>query len=933
MPKAKRSHRVSERPTGTVTFLFTDVEDSSKRWERDRAAMEKAVRLHDELMRQAIESNDGYVFKTVGDAFCAVFDRAEYAIVAAVEAQRALAAADFSAVHGVRVRMALHAGTADERGGDYFGSAVNRVARLLEIAQAGQVLVSGLTADLAREQLPEGVTLSDLGRHRLRDLSEAERVFQVVAGGLEPVFPAPPSLGSLPNNLPLQLTPLIGRTEERAEIRSLLLAHRLVTLTGAGGIGKTRLALQVGAEMLDAFGDGVWFIDLAPFADANLVPNAIAAALGLQESPSRPMLETLAIYLKNKAMLLILDNCEHVLAASANAVDTILRRCAEITVLATTLEALGIAGERLYRTPALEIPADSTRALSASEAMAYPAIALFVDRAQAANSQFVINDADAPIIADICRRLDGVALAIELAAAHIKIVSVKVLDEKLDERFRLLKRGNRTAPPRQQTLHALIDWSYDLLSEPERALFRRLAVFAGGFTLDLAVAVCNDVARAGLDALDLLPSLIEKSLVQPEITGENPRYRLLETTRLYAREKLVEHGEFGAASQAHACGLTALAERLAVDFGTMADSQWESLAEPELENWRAVLEWSLGSGHDVPLGQRLAATLRPLWASKAAVEGRRWIQMALEAVTSETPAAIVARLELADASIAMYLTLWKAMLAAAQRAIGLFERTDDTAGAAEARIVAGRALALLGDARQSEALLRPALEACEALERPRLTAMALESLAMARMTAGDIADSRPLYGKALSVFQAIGAEKAALNVAANLAGAEFRGGDAATALRLAQEMLVRDRALNNPRVAVVMCNIAAYHIVLGRWEEARNHAWEALDVACERHLEVQVVWALQHLAAVAALSSEGDVERAGDLRRRAARLLGFVEARLAALDTTRKFTEQQEYTAMLAALHEALTADELSGLMAQGASWSDETAIAEARGL
>jgi predicted ATPase/class 3 adenylate cyclase len=901
-----------------VTFLFTDVEDSSKRWERNRAAMEKAVRLHDALMRRTIESNYGYVFKTVGDEFCAAFDRAEQAIVAAIEAQRALAAADFSAVHGVRVRMALHAGTADERDGDYFGPAVNRVARLLEIAQGGQVLVSGLTADLGRDQLPAGVELRDLGRHRLRDLSEAERVFQVLADGLEPVFSALPSLGSLPNNLPLQLTPLIGRTEERSEIQSLLRKHRLVTLTGAGGIGKTRLALQVGAEMLDAFCDGVWFVDLAPFADANLVANAIAAVLGLQESPSRPMLETLTIYLKNKAMLLIVDNCEHVLAASANAVDTILRHCPQIAVLATTLEPLGIAGERLYRTPALE-----TRA----------AVALFVERAQAASAQFVMTDTDAPIIADICRRLDGIALAIELAAARIKTVSVKVLDEKLNERFRLLKRGNRTAPPRQQTLHALIDWSYDLLSEEERALFRRLSVFAGGFTLDLAVAACNGPALAELDALDLLPSLIEKSLVQPDIAGENPRYRLLETTRLYAREKLVEHGELEAASRAHARGLTELAERLAVDFGTTADSEWESLAEPELENWRAVLEWSLGSGRDVPLGQRLAATLSPLWASKGAVEGGRWIRMALESVNAETPPAIVARLELADAAIAMYLTLWKAMLAAAQRAMNLFEQTDDAAGAVEARIIAGRALALLGHPDRSQELLRSALEACEALGRPRLTGMALESLAMALMTAGDIAGSRPLYAKALSVFQSIGAEKAALNVAANLAGAEFRGGDAATALRLATEMLARDRALKNPRVAVVLCNIAAYLIVLGRWEDARNNAWEALNLACERHLDVQVVWALQHLAAVGALRSEGEGERTGDRRRRAARLLGYVEARLASLDTTRKFTDQQEYAAMLVSLREALSADELSDLMAQGATWSDEAAIAEARGL
>ena len=565
------------------------------------------------------------------------------------------------------------------------------------------------------------------------------------------------------------------------------------------------------------------------------------------------MLETLSVYLRSKALLLILDNCEHVVAAAANAVDSMLRASAEVSVLATGIEALGIAGEHVYSTPSLAAPpSDLARGLSAQDALTYGSIALFVDRAQAAHASFSLTDPNAPVVADICRRLDGIALAIELAAALVNVMPVKTIGEKLDERFRLLTHGNRSGPPRQQTLHALIEWTYDLLSEAESALFRRLAVFAGGFTLDLATAVCSD-AVVESTVLGVLPSLVGKSLVHAEIFGDSPRYALLESTRLFARERLVERGELNSAAREHATAFLELARQLAADFEVTSDREWKARAEPEMENWRAALEWSLGQRLDIALGQRLAAALDPLWASQAAVEGRRWIQLALATIDGQTPPEVAARLNLADANIAMYLTLWKAMLAAAQRAVKLFDETNEPRGATESRIVAGRAFALLGDARQSEALLGPALDVCRTLANPRLTGMALESLAMARMIAGDVAGSRPLYMRALSVFESIGAEQSLLNVRVNLAGAEFRGGDAPTALRLATEALDKFQALNNPREVLVVCNIAAYLVALGRFDEARDYAWKGLNMALERHMEVQVTWALQHLAAVAVL--------------------------------------------------------------------------------
>jgi predicted ATPase len=772
--------------------------------------------------------------------------------------------------------------------------------------------------------LADGLGIEGEARARLHSLAQRRRKARALPSRVAP----PPSV---PNNLPLQLTSFVDRAEERANVEALLRRYRLVTLTGAGGIGKTRLALEVVSEMLAAFEDGVWLVELARLNDGTLVTSAIATVLGVQEDPGRALHETINAYLKSKAPLLILDNCEHVLGAVAVAVDTMLRSCARLHVLCTSTEALGIAGEHVYHTPSLPAPARNvTPALTAPEALGYASVALFADRAQAANASFELTDAYAPIVGNLCRRLDGIALAVELAAARVGTMPVKTLAEKLDERFRLLTYGNRAGPRRQQTLQALIDWSYNLLSEPERSLFCRLATFAGGFTVDLAMALCGESVER--NALDVLGSLVKKSLVQTEVAGDTPRYRLLESTRLFARERLIERDELDSAGAAQAAAMLQLAERLELAYETMPDRAWKALAEPELENWRAALEWSLGARRDIPLGQRLAATLSPVWTTQAAVEGRRWIGLAMEAIEEGTPPEVVARLVLAEANIAMYLTLWKGMLASAQRATGLFERLGDSGGALEGQIIAARALALLGDAAQSEAMLRAALETVETLRRPRLTAMALESLAMARMTAGNVAASRPLFARAMSMCEAIGAERAMATALANLAGAEFRGGDAETALRLATQALDKFRALKNPREVLIVCNIAAYLVALGRLDEAREEAWKALNMALERHMDVWSSWALQHLAAIAALRYPDGDKRAVNARRRAARILGFVDGRLAALDTTRKFTEQHEYAALLTILGEALGTEQLGALLGEGESWSIREALAEARG-
>src|SRR5579871_5539819 len=514
-------------PSGTITLLFTDIEGSTRQWEERRVAMAEALRRHDALLRTAIEANGGYVFKTVGDAFCAAFARPADAVAAAADAQRALAVEDWSAVGGLAVRMALHSGATDERDGDYYGPAVNRVARLLAIVHGGQVVASATTALLLRGMLPEQTELRDLGDHHLKDLVEPERVWQVLAPGLAESFPPLRSLESLSNNLPRQLTPLVGRDDVLAEVEPLVLEQPLVTLLGTGGIGKTRLALQAGADLLDGVGDGVWLVELATLSDAASVVPAIASIFGLREQRERPLFDVLVQYLRSRRLLLILDNCEHLIAEAARVAEAILRAAPRVRILATSREPLRIAGEHIYRVPPLSVP--SGESPTAEDALQYGAIAFFVERARASDARFALSDENAPIVAEICRRLDGIALAIELAAARVKVMTPRQLAQRLDERFRVLTGGSRSALPRQQTLRALIDWSYGLLSETEQRLFWRISIFIGGCTIEASEAVCADETIDALDAIDLVSSLVDKSLVVAEVEEHFTRYRLLES--------------------------------------------------------------------------------------------------------------------------------------------------------------------------------------------------------------------------------------------------------------------------------------------------------------------------------------------------------------------------------------------------------------------
>lgn len=890
--------------------------------------MAAALRRHDALLREAVETHDGRVFKTVGDACYAAFWRAADALSAALDAQGALNAQDWSTVGDLKVRMALHTGATDEREGDYFGPAVNRVARLLGAAHGGQIVVSGATALLLRGVLPEHTELLDLGEHRLKDLTDPEHVWQLVAPGLADSFPPLRSLGSMPNNLPRRLAPLVGRDEAVRDIEVAIESSPLVTIAGPGGVGKTRVALQVAADLLDGSSDGAWFVELAPLSDPTLIASTISAALGIREQPQRPPLETLLQHLKDKRLLLVLDNCEHLIEEGARIADAILRGSPQVRLLATSREPLRIAGESVYSIPPLAVP--SSGDVTAEAVLAYGAPALFVERARTADPQFKFTEDNAPAVTEIVRRLDGLPLAIELAAARMKTLTIEDLARRLDRKLAILTSGNRVAPPRQQTIRATIEWSCELLSEQEKSFFRTLSVFVGSVSLD---AVLRCAANVGVDeetALELLTSLVDKSLVHVE-ANEGKRYRLLESTREFAAAQLLACGEHAAVAGAHAQAFLALAEDLETVWSTTPEEQWRRNARPELENWRAALAWSLAGGDELLLGLRLLTALQHVWFFTIS-ERRQWLTSARRALNDETPPSVVAKLDLYEARLYALNYRWDIVLGAARRAEAVFNEQGDDLSTAAARRYAGYALTQLGSAVEGEASLLSALETYRELGDEKAIASLLHDIGDARNMAGDIAGARAYYDEAMQVYRATGAQESAIGILRNLAEAEFRAGEMTTALDLAREALKFDRLANNRlHVAEDLLNICAYETALGNCEGAKACGLEALTIARMSEADVYVTIAVQHLAAIAALRPREATGQRTEDRKRAARLLGYADGRLAALSVRRGHTEQQEHDAANAALRAELAAAEIDRLAAEGAGWREERAIAEAR--
>jgi predicted ATPase len=869
-------------------------------------------------MRAAFTRHGGHVFKTMGDEFCVAFWRPEDALTAIVDAQRALAATDFSAVDGLRVRAAVHTGSADERNGDYFGPAVNRVARLLAVGHGGQVLVSGVATDLAHGALPPETTLLDLGEHRLRDLARPERVYQLLAPGLTAEFPPLRSLDVLPNNLPLQLKSFVGREREVDEISGLIAKHRLVTLVGSGGIGKTRASLQVAANLLDGSGDGVWFIELAPLSSGDYIPSTVAHLLGITLPSDGDPIDNLARALRARQALLVFDNCEHVVEAAARVVSALVRGCPQVRVLASSRQALGIEGEQTYRMPSLEVPRDAEQ-LDASEAMHSAAIALFVERAQSADRTFTFTDENAAIVADICRRLDGIPLALELAASRVKILSPRQLRDRLDERFRVLTGGSRDVLPRQQTLRALIDWSHDLLDQRERVLFRRLGIFVNGFALEGAVAVGSGEDLDELDVLDVLSSLVDKSLVLAEPDGSSLRYRLLESTRVYALEKISAAHEREILAMRH---LAYLREWFAAlwaqtDRSGRVHELVEAFAE-ELEDVRFALDGALARS-DVIAGGALLADIGGCWSSIGLdVEGMGRCERYIASLPAEE-SRLRARLAGAFAFILNEYGQNARAFDIATQAVAYARDDGDPQTTAWVLRHYASAATRVGrfddaDAALTEAAAFPGTSAS-------LNLAMLYVRALLSTSRGDLESAARTNEQLRALHRSLGNSYGEMIAAGNLGEIEHARGRTPLAISVFESMLPALRSgKDRGRLTTALNNLAGYRAAVGDLAGAVSAARESIQLGAPTAPEKAAVGiAVEHIALVAAV--QGNLSRA-------ALLEGYADAVFRRQGFEREFTETATYNRVIAVLQAGLSPDDRSRLTAEGAALAPEAAIA-----
>jgi predicted ATPase/class 3 adenylate cyclase len=622
-------------PTGTVTFLFTDIQGSTPLWERQPQLMAEALDIHNTVIRQIFEAGGGTVFKTIGDAFQAVFATAPQAMQAAIEGQKALRSASWNALGELKVRMGLHTGEAElDPGGDEYAVShtKNRVARIMSAAHGGQVLISQETKELVDHQLPQNITLLDLGEYSLKGMTISEHLFQVCAPGLEAKFPPLTSSKTHPHNLPRQLNLFIGRENDISQVKTLLKDHAMVTLTGSGGVGKTRLSIRTADDLLEEFGDGVWYVELASLTVPELLPQTVALILGLREEAGKTFEELLELYLKSRQALLILDNCEHLIAACAQLASHLLQICPKLKVLASSREAMGVPGEVNYHVPSLSIPGAQAQ-MDPDTLGEYDAVHLFLVRTRDVLPSFKLTKANAAQVVRICKRLDGIPLALELAAARMNVLNTEQLADRLDNAFRLLTGGARTALPRQQTLRATIDWSYQMLNEQERKLLIRLSVFIGGFSLEGAEVVCSGEGLEGWGILDLLASLVNKSMITAErVQGEKRRYSLLEMVRQYGREKLFDAGESARLHNKHLEYFVRFAEQAESELNGAGRLEWIEYVKAEFQNIRQAIEWSFHDPVTAVMGLRIATAItdRFWWTQGYVREGRQLLEKGVE---------------------------------------------------------------------------------------------------------------------------------------------------------------------------------------------------------------------------------------------------------------------------------------------------------------
>lgn len=786
------------------------------------------------------------------------------------------------------------------------------------LAERARMSLAGIGAlERGYRRTPQRETLELLARALALD-NDGRRIFEAAA--VRPSLPrmregASVTVGPWPNagtaNLPLSLTPFIGRRTELDEIAALVKSHRLVTITGAGGIGKTQTALRVATDASDAAESALYFVGFASIGDPSLVATAIASALAVQEVPNHPLLETLTAFLRNKASLLVLDNCEHVIAQAATVVDTLLRACPNLRILATSRERLRTAGERGYRLPSLEEG---------------DAVVLFADRAQAADAHFVLTDQNKPIVSEICTQLGGIPLAIELAAARVAVLQLPLLAKALTDRFGVLVRGERTAPSRHNTMLAAIDWSYQLLTLAEQQLFERLSIFAGGSTLAAAAAVCSGDSVTETEVSEQLLSLVDKSMVTVDLAAHEPRYGLLAPFQQYARDKLTVRGEQNALALRHARACLSLAQEIEAAWDAQPDRDWVESARSEMDNWRRALEFSLTRRSDILLGQTLVAALVHVWSHLVPTEGRRWANLARDLVGEDTPAKIAAGLRCVDFVIANHFQEYERELCASSDALELYKGLGDEFGMVWAETHLVRALVRLGRIEDVEDAITAVLARARSLRLHKRLNTALRVAAMVSMRKGELLNARTQLGEADAIARACGAERELASGGLDWAACEFLGGNAERALEYATASLRYARAAGNIALTnFCLFNISEFLLSLARFEAAEEYAREALTIASDQGADGVALLALQRLVLITAVRLLSVPKDEPMDRVRAARILGFISRRVSTTEAS--IGLKQEYYRSRDLLQESMGGDTLEKLMSEGAALTQDQVV------
>jgi predicted ATPase/class 3 adenylate cyclase len=909
-------------PTGTVSLLFTDIEGSTRLLQTLGERYGEALAEHRRLLRAAFRDHHGCEVDTQGDAFFYAFPRAQDAVAGAVATQQALASHAWPEGLPLRVRMGIHTGEPTATGEGYVGIDVHRAARVMSAGHGGQVLLTQSTRDLLAEELSDAVSLRDLGEHRLTDLTHPQRLYQLLISGLENDFPALKTLEARPTNLPTQLTALVGREQQVTEAVTLVRREdvRLVTLTGAGGTGKTRLSLQVAAELLADFEDGVFFVDLATITDPHLLVPTVAQTLSVRENPGQSLSETLKDYLRDKHLLLALDNFEQLLKAGP-AVSALLAGAPNLKALVTSRAPLHLSGEHEYSVPPLAVP-DLDASEPPATLAAYEAVQLFLERAQAVKPEFELTSENAPAVAEICARLDGLPLAIELGAARVRILSPQALLGRLSQRLALLTGGARDAPARQRTLRDTIEWSDGLLSAGEQRLFARLSVFLGGRTIEAAEAVCDPVAELDVAVFDGVASLVEKSLLRQDegLAGE-PRFFMLETIREYALDRLERSGEGEILRQRHAHYFVALAEEAEPEILGADQIRWLERLEAERDNFRAALGWSLERG-DTERALRLIGSLRRAWVARGYLsETRKWLEAAFEQ-SAAVPAQVEAKALYGLGRVALVEGDYERAIPSLEQSARLFHELGEAEGLVFSLADLGFIATAQGRHEDAQRFADESLAEAMAAGNERTIAAALHSLACTKLDADEYGEACTLFEQSLALRRKLGDKRNMANSLCYLGSVALLEGDYDSATALLDESLALGRELGNLLiVSAALANQGLVALAAGDAERAAALCIEGLSLSHELGDKRTTVECLHALAGIAAVQGEP---------LRAALLSGAAESLHAAIKAPPSPAERTVGERFLAIARAAVDAESFEAACAQGRRMNYDAVVAYA---